>query len=850
MVKSRSEQQRFTKMTRLGVANQDLLGKARLWCKHLSVEMRSAGMIAEVTGLPVGSHEIRCPHATGGTAGMNLPWLLPQFVIEHCRGCPHHLPVGDVTWGQEIFRDADARAAAKAQAKDRLAELRLRMLSLPRVARGTADLSEYAILEWIELLFGEDAHSARESERRLGEAAQVAPELFRDAAVNALVEGAAVEPFGARCLPVLANLSAHRPDLDERLKEVAQIALIEGHDLQPQCQILFEIFHRTEREVDPVLVSRVVSGLNYIRPIGGWKTKDPECHLIDIDPDYSASTRLLILAFDRQPESIITPLQEAFADNAKIRRINACGIVKSLNIYRSKIGIILLHNILRSLELDDDMFDDSADGAACSLLAKLFRQEPAIVDDLLSTQLLYQSEEVQSLYIDVYQSVTRRRWREPDAAPINTEREREVVARGFQRCLQFLQEDRLGLTARRYVPQTIKSVCEDHPEIALTAFDALLGTIAILHTRANPPEPPPSLHMLGELEPSAGLVALNNRNRLQQWNLFKDALREALEELVSNRPGQTLPTLLSSFDSVCSKTSPGFKADLVTLIGRIGCHPEFRPVVMPALWKALMDFDAQRVRSNAVMALSEAFRDSHAPPPSDVVDALLIHLRDTYVIVHLAAARTLGSNANWLSEQQAMEALTLLYTWAKIYKRDDPFNLEPIVDALLLISRRFPAIRKSVVDATVSLLPINEQHIDSNLRQLLARRITPNDPEAVSIAGSVAQWVAMDRGDSFDYYENEQQVERFMWLYGLTKTAFDHIEKLIADIARGVASRDPRTGCLFASLFGACGHYGTEAELLGLVDSNLPAGRQNERLKSAVASIRTRAEQNSVRVFY
>jgi hypothetical protein len=633
--------------------------------------------------------------------------------------------------------------------------------------------------------------------------------------------------------------------LDERLGAIARNAILEGRDLQTSCQILFETLNRTHRQADPDVVRRVIERLNYIRPIGGWPTRHPDNPVVDVPPDYSSSTRLLVLAFDRQPGSVLGPLREAIADNDKVRRINACGVVRSVLGHRKGIGTELLPDLVRSLELDDDMFDESADRTACSLLAEVFRHEPAAVDDMHGSRLPFQSEELQALYAEVYQSVAAgRRWREEGDQPLDPARERQSVECAFQRCLTLLQDDRLGLEARCDVPRAIESVCEDHPDIALATFESLLGTVAVLHTREKPPDPPPHLLLPGEPEPSAGQVASESRIRHQRWDLFRQGVRKALDELVSHRPDQTLPALLAAFAAVPSKTADGFKADLLALIGRIGCHPHLRAEVMPALWNGLMDFDSVLVRASAVDALGRAFEGAPAGPPSDVVNALLVHLRDTYVMVHMAAIRAIDSNPGWLTEEQAGAALDLVYGWAITYQKSNPSRLNPVVDALFSLSRRVPGARDAVVMAVVALLPRSEPHVNDELAELLARRVSPREPAAVEVAPLVARQIARSDRDRVDYHDNQEQVEAVAWLYRLTVTTFGQVENLLADIARAAIGSDPRAGCLFASLFGAFGRHAVEAELLGAVDAVLPPGRQNERLKAAVADLRVAAGLN------
>lgn len=134
-MKRQDESRELARGERIGRANQAVLGPARQWCSHLKVEMESSGLLAEYTGLPVGSHSVTCPHATSITGGMNLPIILPEFVIRHCRGCPHHTPAGDPSWGREIIADHERRENERRVREEAAArtldDLRARLRSLP-----------------------------------------------------------------------------------------------------------------------------------------------------------------------------------------------------------------------------------------------------------------------------------------------------------------------------------------------------------------------------------------------------------------------------------------------------------------------------------------------------------------------------------------------------------------------------------------------------------------------------------------------------------------------------------------------------------------------------------------------
>jgi hypothetical protein len=746
VVKARSEQREFERSIRLGEANREIISNARAWCSHLSIEMESAGMIAGMTGLPVGSHVVSCPHAAGKTGGMNLLWALPDFVSQACPECPHHKPNGSTTWGEEVIQLA-RRAKTEAverrtQQETRLKELRDQLQATPRSAKASVGVTEAQVLEWTEELFSDDEAMAAEAARRLKEAAGVAPELFAPVAINALSDGAAVAPFDSRCLATLAALAGRRSDLDEQLIPVAEGAIRDGRQLEPACLLLVKVANRTSEPPDATLVARVIELQNHVRSIGGWPTQDPDCPLVELPPDYSSSTRFLGAAFDRAPATVLTPIREGLADDDKLRRVNVCGVIRTLFRIRPQLGLDLLPDIVTSLERDDDIYNESADDAACRLLAGLFRHNPVPVDDFLAARIPSQSEEVQALYIDVYRNVAGGRGWDDEADGDTSARDRTAVERAFARCLELLQSDRLGLDALSELPEAIKNVCGDYPDIAISSFSSLLGTLALLHTREQPPSPAPKLVLPWEPAPHAGLLALETRNRQMKWNQFRAAIQKCLEELVSKRPAETLPALVSSFEGLDSKTAAGLKADTLALIGRAGKNLHQRPAIIPALWKGLMDYDSSLVRCTAIDALGEAFGRASTPPPGNIIESLLIHLRDTYCAVHLSAIRVLSDNTAWLDHAQAIEAVNRVYGLAQAYKTQDPLQLEAVVRALLALSRRVPQLREACVKGAVSLLPTGKRVVDEQLLDLLTRRVALTEPAAVLVAVPHARRIA------------------------------------------------------------------------------------------------------------
>ena len=85
-----------------------------------------------------------------------------------------------------------------------------------------------------------------------------------------------------------------------------------------------------------------------------------------------------------------------------------------------------------------------------------------------------------------------------------------------------------------------------------------------------------------------------------------------------------------------------FKAFGMILLGVLGRNFALRGRALPLLWRGLMDYESAWVRAKAIDAAVEMFSSSSSSPPENMVDIILVHLRDPKVVVHQAAWRAVS----------------------------------------------------------------------------------------------------------------------------------------------------------------------------------------------------------------
>ncbi len=601
-------------------------------------------------------------------------------------------------------------------------EVRQRLRALPRQAKAGAALTEQQILEWTERLFDDDTQKVQEASERLREACAVAADLLSETAVSVLSNGASLPPFHRVCLPVLVELAGRRPDLHDGLAVVAMTVLQADLGVEEACAILLGVDPTRLAPLSKEALGEIVAQQRHVRPIGGWPTRHPDCDLVDIAPTYPHSLQVLAREIDREPDEVLTSLRTALGARDRDTRVNACGLARGIMGNRPSVVNSLLAPLADALELDDDPYGDSADDAAQESLSAAFFLKPAATDQLLADRIASRTGEVQSLVIGVYGEVLRADVAEALVpAPRTATAFRAGIVRALERCLALLQSSLLDIDQLLEVVQAIQSGCRNHSDVALQHFSTLLGMLAHLSLQADAPRRPPRIITPSSPPEHPGLVQLEQQSRQMRWQHIKRELGNCLEKLVEASPATTADTLLDSFAGLDSQRHAPLKAEIVRLLGRLGHDNALLRKVVPALWVALMDSTSTLLRARGIEAMNECFGCEGRTPPADVIEALLVHLCDTYVIVHRAAIRAIGDNPDWLSPEQSVRAVGMLCQLAEAYKTEDRTQLEPIVRSLVAVSRHYPVLRPRAVQQAVSLVPTGERFVDRDLIELLLR---------------------------------------------------------------------------------------------------------------------------------
>ena len=199
---------------------------------------------------------------------------------------------------------------------------------------------------------------------------------------------------------------------------------------------------------------------------------------------------------------------------------------------------------------------------------------------------------------------------------------------------------------------------------------------------------------------------------------------------------------MACFARLDSKTHQSLKVKIVILLGELGRDRDILPRVLPLLWRALMDYGSTLIRCRGIEAIARCFGRAGCAPPPGVVEALVLHLKDTYVIVHEAAIRAIGCYSRLLTPEQAEEVIQQLASWASAYRTKDCYELREICWPLLSLTRKVPEMRYSAIRFIAKLLPTGEFYVDLDMIEMLTDHVEPCEEGAHCVVLQVAAWLA------------------------------------------------------------------------------------------------------------
>ncbi len=269
------------------------------------------------------------------------------------------------------------------------------------------------------------------------------------------------------------------------------------------------------------------------------------------------------------------------------------------------------------------------------------------------------------------------------------------------------------------------------------------------------------------------------------------------------------------------------------MLGEIGKDYSLQPRVLPLLMKALMDFDSQLVRASAIRAVEGMYRYSKSAPPKNIVDVLILHLRDEYVIVHKAAIHALQWGGDWLNRNQAGETLNLMLGWLGTYRKD-PYFLDDLCQAIIWVSHRFADLKNIAIRFICDVLPTKEYVVDERIIEEIIQYLKPDEAVVEFVVPKIAWCLANHTRYHYNDYNDSAREKMFNWLHQVPHAIYRRIRSELLESARQLAVKDAWEVSYFASLFARYGDYIPEKEVFDIAVESLNGEKCYEKLQKTL----------------
>ena len=671
-----------------------------------------------------------------------------------------------------------------------ISKLRSELRSKSRDISAETASESYRILEYLEAIFSEDETECKEAAERLEQSARIGADLFPDAAIEMILLLAGSNEFSELLLPVCKELASRRPDLVTRLSSVSLDNIERGLHLEQSASVLDALGDGVTYPLDEVYITQLLLSQDH----DSWSSDEP---------DYSHSTAIIVRSFDADPESVQNIVRRELQNESDYVRVYLCRAIKLIQEIRPQIAINLLHALVQSLELYENARsgEEKPSEQIIKILQSAFRHSTDMVDRCLVESMdrvrPAVQEDIVSIYRDQFfdRTISSEKRREQQNRTEVSELEKIAI----QRLLAWAKDDRLEIDIRVCVGEALETACTYASTEMMNHFDSILGYFAIISGQKHPPNAPPRILLPGQFR-NTQLEPLDEFSRTQHWSVFKRRLQTCLEELCKIKPSETFDSVCGCLNQPSAHLEDGFKACCVSLLGELGKDYTLRPQILPLLWRLLMDYDSDWVRSQAIEATIEMFSSPASSPPTNMVDTIIVHLQDPKIVVHKAALQAVSRRPRWFDERQSIEALKYLAGYLQVY-RDDTYQLENICRGILSVSRRYERLKLFPLHLVELIFPTNKYFFDTEIAEALIGFYEPDDENAALVAKDIGAYLANHDRDRYNNYRYSKRFRMFKWLHQLPEEAYLRVADNLLASAKKMAERDVWESCYFASLF-------------------------------------------------
>jgi hypothetical protein len=611
-------------------------------------------------------------------AGMDLRRIVLDFYDRNCKGCDQRLPgtfpnlsilVAERDRASKL-REENAQVAAEYEGAE--IEARSKRRATLSTAGNGANAGIFDIIDRLD-------HTSDHVEKNiLVETAKAVPERFDAEVQSALLELADVGGW-TRTEAALESLM---------YVECNRVALTTA---ALQALARFEAVH----------VAGVI--------VGKWLQQSHKEHLLAAVPALvhlaaprriiglpynealSAETVPLMAAYNLFPEIVYYGLRDLLQCSDKTERFRACKAIKAIIQHDPDFGLQIANDLIRSLTLPDDPYDEGyAGSAATEALAGAMLFRPVAIDEIIQKALGATSDPIAARLFEVFTTLLRDLiWPEGERDLCHAD---ELVFKRIVDTLLSRPNDNRFRDAAIFVRDHVRYL---PMPLLQSQTDSLLGAAALI---AEDLEKPYSF--LLDQRPSE-VKNIEAYSRETHLSIGIDATSEALGFIALQKPKELGAQIVQTLQNLGEQHTQ-FRRALVRALGIFGHSREGLPIVLPALYSSMMDI-SQIVRAEAARAYGEIAKRVSDDLPHLVHQSFLVLLSDPFCIVHSSAIEALREVDFPSSFRHELIRRLLAIIHAYTMKKNDRL-LSACIKLLISVSNDNDSFTPAIINAIIPIL--------------------------------------------------------------------------------------------------------------------------------------------------
>jgi hypothetical protein len=778
MVKIDSNKKLLEELYETGQENAALIPMVENWCVHLNISCFSGGMFAQASNL-VNEVSLSCPHASHPVSWHSISYVAEEFIKQNCISCAFHNARLEPNYGQEVLatieRKKQEEMSKEAGNEATAQKVRDEVENLIREGKKNANQTQLSILNLVSNLTL-DLQRA-EAARKLSAAAKLDPAFFSDAAIEVLFLHFEDGMAGEHCIRAVKTLMISRLVLTQKAFDIATLQIGQSPHFDELAGILLLFIDAGNAKDHIGVIENLIDRLWYRRFVG--EAAKPK-------RNFQQSEAFLEKLGTDAPELLKSILIAQLSIDEKNKRLNINLLLQRLMEKLPGLVSELTLPLIKSLELTDDKYGQSADQTTLNTLCKLVKVFPESTIATLEAEIPKLSLDCQKAVVKLNIELLSDR--------VFTDHNPSISEKLTNDVTSMMLNKGISEQIRDEASKQLSYFVKDRPEFFSSKFDGFLGYLSEIaesermfdyyNNEIKTKQP----HEYATFNFLIGKNFIEIDNEKQGLIRRYREVKKILGSLCKANPTLNLPRVYSLIPKLDSKKDEKYKLELLSIITDYANDPITIAGFMPQFYLHLLDPDSLDIRFKALTYFAKLVASYPMTITTPLWDLLDVFLADTDVIVSGAALIILGAVAEHTPERITLEHLNIhknALFHPRVYIHTSAIGIAEDLYPLMTSKQREDTLITLLRLAEVYSSEEDKTHLFTIVDQIVA--FGADRPNMIH---KVVEKFLFPLTDINEYYEAKERIEKLERLVG----QFPSIEQFWLKSAIGYLIRFPHDG--------------------------------------------------------